>query len=68
VAFWNPEGQWDVENYGTAPDVDVELDPFLWRQGRDAQLEKAVEILLQEMDRNPPPKHRQPAYPDYYKR
>jgi len=67
VAFWNPEGQWEVENYGVAPDVEVELDPLLWRQGRDAQLEQAVEILLQDLEKNPPPRHRQPAYPDYYK-
>jgi tricorn protease len=66
VAFWNPEGQWDVENYGTAPDVEVELDPFLWRQGRDAQLEKAVEILLKDLERNPPPSHQRPAFPNYY--
>ena len=25
--FFNPKGQWDVENHGTAPDVEVELDP-----------------------------------------
>ena len=25
--FFNPEGQWDVENKGVTPDVEVELDP-----------------------------------------
>ena len=27
--FFNPEGQWDVENKGVKPDVEVEMDPKL---------------------------------------
>ncbi|MCW5967969.1 MAG: PD40 domain-containing protein [Blastocatellales bacterium] len=66
VAFFNTEGQWDVENYGTAPDIEVEMDPKSWREGRDPQLERAVQVVLEEMKRNPQPKPKLPAYPNYY--
>jgi len=67
VAFWSPDGTWDVENHGVAPDVEVEMDPQLWRAGRDPQLEKAVEVVMEALKRNPPPSHKQPAYPNYHK-
>jgi tricorn protease len=66
-AFWNPEKGWEVENYGVDPDIEVELDPALWRQGRDPQLEKAVEVVLEELKKNPVPVHQRPAYPNYHK-
>ena len=46
VAFRNLNGELDIENKGVAPDVDVDLDPKLWRQGHDVQLEKAVELTM----------------------
>jgi tricorn protease len=67
LAFWNPDGTWDVENKGVAPDIEVELDPKLWREGRDPQLEKAVEVALEELRLNPIPKHRKPDFPNYHK-
>jgi tricorn protease len=67
VAFYSPEGQWEVENAGVAPDVEVELDPKAWRQGHDLQLEKAVELVMQALAKNPRPAPRKPAYPNYYK-
>jgi tricorn protease len=68
VAFFNPEGEWDVENRGVAPDVEVELDPKAWRAGRDLQLEKAVELVMEAIRKNPPPKYKKPAYPNYHDR
>lgn len=65
VAFYNPEGDWEVENNGVAPDIEVELDPKAWRQGHDLQLEKAVEVVMDNLRRNPPAQHRKPAYPNY---
>ncbi len=49
-----------------APDVEVEQDPALVRKGRDPQLEKAVEVVLAELKKNPPPTLHRPAYPNYY--
>jgi tricorn protease len=66
-AVYGLNGEWEVENYGVAPDVEVELDPAAWRAGRDLQLEKAVEWLMEELKRNPPKEYKRPAYPDYHK-
>ncbi|HEX8283700.1 MAG TPA: PDZ domain-containing protein [Pyrinomonadaceae bacterium] len=67
AAIYGLEGQWEVENRGVAPDVEVEMDPAMWRQGRDPQLEKAVEWLLAELEKNPAPKYTRPKSPDYQK-
>ncbi|MDQ3800412.1 MAG: PDZ domain-containing protein, partial [Acidobacteriota bacterium] len=67
VAFRNPQGELDVENKGVAPDIEVDLDPKMWRAGRDIQLEKAVEVTLAELRRNPPRKPAKGAFPNYAK-
>jgi len=65
---FNPfSGQWEVENIGVNPDIEVELDPAQVRQGKDPQLERAVEEVLSELSRAPVPKPKMPAYPDYHK-
>jgi tricorn protease len=43
----------------------VEQDPALVRVGRDPQLEKAVEVVLEELKNHPPPVLRRPAFPNY---
>ncbi len=65
VAFYNLQGEWDVENYGTPPDIEVDFDPAQWRKGHDLQLEKAVEVVLAELKRKPTPKYKRPPYPNY---
>lgn len=67
VAFFTTDGKWDVENHGVQPDIEVELDPQAWRNGHDAQLEKAVEVTLQELDKNPAPAVKRPQFPNYSK-
>jgi tricorn protease len=66
-AFFTTDGEWDVENNGVKPDIDVEMDPAAWRKGHDTQLEKGVEVLMQDLSKNPPPPVKIPAYPDYGK-
>ena len=66
VAFYNTEGAWDVENHGTGPDIEVEMDPKIWRSGKDPQLERAVQVVLDGLKKNPPVKGKKPAYPNYY--
>ncbi len=68
VAIWNPNGTMDVENRGMAPDIEVEQDPAAVRQGHDPQLEKAVEVVMQELRDNPPPVLNRPQFPDYSKK
>ncbi len=66
-AFYSPEGRWEVENNGVAPDVEVGFDPKAWREGHDPQLDKAVDLLQQELKKNPPKKTQRPPYPNYHK-
>jgi tricorn protease len=65
--FWTPNNDWEVENHGIAPDVEVEQDPKAVREGRDPQLEKTVALLLADLEKNPLPKYKKPGYPNYHK-
>lgn len=65
--IWFPNGRWDVENRGVAPDIEVEFDPKLARQGKDPQLEKAIEVVLAELKKNPVQHPARPPFPNYYK-
>ena len=65
--FWTPNNAWEVENHGVAPDVEVDLDPKAVREGHDLQLEKAVEVVLSELAKNPIPVHHKPPYPNYHR-
>jgi hypothetical protein len=65
-AVWDPaESRWIAENAGISPDIEVEHGPELVRQGRDPQLEKAVEQVMAELDQNPPSKLIRPKFPKY---
>ena len=64
--LFNPDtGEFDVENKGVSPDIEVEFDPAQWRKGRDPQLEKGVEVALQELKEHPVPPIKRPKYPVY---
>jgi tricorn protease len=52
---------WDVENYGVDPDVEVLNTPDDWAAGRDPQLETAVQLALEALDKQPPPVPPDPA-------
>jgi len=62
--FWNTEGKWDVEGYGVAPDYELENAPHKMAAGNDPQLEKAIEVILDLLEKQPPPKLPKPVYPD----
>lgn len=50
-------GQWIVENHGVDPDIVVDNDPIREQMGEDQQLEKAIEVALEQLkDRKPLPK------------
>jgi tricorn protease len=66
AAIYGLNGEWEVENHGVAPDVEVDLDPAAWRQGHDAQLDKAIEVVMQELKDHPQPQQKRPAYPNYH--
>lgn len=64
-AVWGPNSRWDAENMGVPPDVEVELDPELVRQGKDPQLERAIEVVMAELLKNPVTAPKRPTYPNY---
>ena len=64
LAIVSPDGQWEVENEGVAPDVEVDMTPNLVIAGHDPQLEKAVELILAELETHPPRKVARPASPN----
>lgn len=51
--FVSPEGDWIIEGYGVEPDIVVENDPKSLIEGRDPQLERGVEMLLQMIREDP---------------
>jgi len=48
--FYNLEGEWDVENEGVPPDIEVEQEPKLVNAGHDPQLEAAVKAALELLE------------------
>ncbi len=62
-AMWNLEGQWDVENYGVPPDIEVENRPDLVVAGKDPQLEKAIEVVMEKIEKEPKKFPSRPPYP-----
>ena len=62
-AIWSPEGGFIVENEGVAPDHDVTMWPKDMIAGKDPQLEKAIELALEALKKNPPAKATRPEYP-----
>jgi len=67
VSIWSFEGEYEVENQGVAPDIEVEFDPAAWRAGHDPQLERAVAILMEELSRNPVIAPTRPPFPTWAK-
>ena len=66
AAIYGLNGDWEVENHGIAPDVEVDLEPAAWRAGKDAQLEKAIEVVMQQLKDHPLPQIKRPPYPNYH--
>ncbi len=62
LGIWTEDG-FVVENVGVPPDVEVEQYPADVIAGHDPQLEKAIEIVLKQLESNPPKKYKKPPYP-----
>jgi tricorn protease len=61
LAFYNLKGEWDVENIGVAPDIEVDYTASDVIKGRDPQLERAVQEALRLLEQNPTRKVPRPA-------
>ncbi|MEM7532501.1 MAG: S41 family peptidase [Chloroflexota bacterium] len=52
-SFWFEDVGWHIENYGTEPDIEVDIAPQDFAAGRDPQLDKAVEEALRLLAETP---------------
>ncbi|HEX8765568.1 MAG TPA: PDZ domain-containing protein [Candidatus Acidoferrum sp.] len=68
VAIYGLHGDWEVENKGIPPDIEVENDPASVASGHDRQLEKAVEVTMEALKKNPVAIPDHPPYPNYHKK
>ena len=66
--FFDADGEWSVEGEGVAPDIEVIQDPKLVMQGKDPQLEAAVQEALRLLEANPFEMKPEPAAPVRWKR
>jgi tricorn protease len=65
-AIYGLHGDWEVEGHGIAPDVEVEELPKEVAAGHDAQLEKAVQVVLDQLKEHPVPEIPIPSAPNYH--
>ena len=68
VAIFGLHGEWEVENHGIAPDIEVENDPASVAAGHDPQLERAVQVTLEALKAHPVVIPGHPPYPNYHKK
>jgi tricorn protease len=62
LGIWTEDG-WIVENVGVPPDIEVEQWPAEVAAGRDPQLEKAIQVVMDELKANPPKRLVRPPFP-----
>jgi tricorn protease len=68
VAIYGLHGEWEVENRGIAPDIEVENDAASVAAGHDPQLEKAVQVTMEALKKNTVVIPAHPPYPNYHKK
>jgi tricorn protease len=64
-ASYSPDGKsWPIEGYGVEPDINIDNDPAQEYAGTDAQLNKAIEVIKEEMKNYDKYVKPVPPYPD----
>jgi len=61
-SLYGLDSKWLIENYGVAPDIEVDNTPDLVMKGQDPQLERAIEEVMKAIKEHP--KHLPPRPPD----
>lgn len=62
--IYNRDGEWIIEGVGVYPDIEVVDAPHLVARGQDPALEAAIELLLKQLEENPPRGWKTPQDPD----
>jgi tricorn protease len=61
---YGPEGKWLIEGHGVDPDIVIDNPPHATFGGQDAQLQKAIDVLQEEIQRDPVAVPPPPQHPD----
>jgi len=64
MGVYSPEGEWLIEGWGVEPDIKVDNLPHESFKGKDAQLEAAIDYLMQLIKEQPVTTPPVPSYPD----
>ena len=67
-AIFGLNGEWEVENRGIPPDVEVEMLPKDVADGHERQVEEGVRVVLEELKANPVTEFKVPPYPNYHEK
>ena len=65
-SIYGLDSRWLMENHGAEPDIVVDNSPELVMQGRDPQLEKAIEIVMESIEEDPKTLPKRPPYSPPY--
>ena len=53
-AYYDMDSKWMIENHGVDPDIEVDNPPGQVLRGKDPQLDRAIGVILQQIDKHPP--------------
>jgi tricorn protease len=68
TALYGLNGEFEVENHGIAPDIDVDVTPKDFASGHDSQLEAGVKNVLDELAAHPLPTYPALPHPNYHQK
>ena len=63
-AYYEKDGTWGIEGHGVDPDIKVIDDPAKMQDGKDPQLDAAIELMLSELETKAYKAPKRPTYPD----
>jgi tricorn protease len=63
-AYYEKDGTWGIEGHGVDPDIVVVDDPAKMVDGGDPQLDRAIDHMLEELEKHPYKAPKRPKYPD----
>jgi tricorn protease len=64
TGVYGPEGKWLIEGHGVDPDIVTDNLPHATFAGSDAQLDEALKVLQEEIQKDPRPVPKAPPYPN----
>lgn len=64
MGVYSEDGEWLIERHGVEPDIVVDNPPHATFKGEDAQLDTAIEHLLNKLEEEPVEVPDPPPYPD----